>query len=145
MIDRLKADLREAMRSGDRTRIDTIRMLLSQIQYARIELRHEPGEEDLIAVLRRGVKTRREAVELYEKGGRADLAAKERAEIGVIEAYLPASMSAEETGAAVDALLAELGITLKKDMGRAMKEFMARYRGRADGKSVNALLAARLK
>ena len=144
MIDRLKADLREAMRSGDRIRIDTIRMLLSQIQYARIELRREPGEEDLIAVLRRGVKTRREAVEQYEKGGRADLAAKERAEIGVIEAYLPASMSAEETGAAVDALLAELGITQKKDMGRAMKEFMARYRGRADGKSVNALLAARL-
>ena len=145
MIDRLKADLREAMRSGDRTRIDTIRMLLSQIQYARIEMQREPGEEDLIAILRRGVKTRREAVEQYDKGGRADLAAKERAEIGVIEGYLPASMSDEETGAAVDALLAELGITLKKDMGRAMKEFMARYRGRADGKSVNALLAARLK
>jgi uncharacterized protein YqeY len=145
MIDRLKADLREAMRSGDRTRIDTIRMLLSQIQYARIELQREPAEDDLLTLLRRGVKTRREAVEQYEKGGRADLAAKERAEIGVIEGYLPASMSAEETTAAVDALLAELEITQKKDMGRAMKEFMARYRGRVDGKSVNALIAARLK
>jgi uncharacterized protein YqeY len=145
MIDRLKADLREAMRSGDRIRLDTIRMLLSQIQYARIELRREPQEEDLLAVLRRGVKTRREAVEQYEKGGRTDLAGKERAEIAVIESYLPASMSAEETGAAVDALLRELGITEKKDLGRVMKEFMARYRGRADGKSVNALLAARLK
>lgn len=145
MIDRLKADLREAMRSGDRTRVDTIRMLLSQIQYARIEMQREPSEDDLLVLLRRGVKTRREAVEQYEKGGRADLAAKERAEIGIIEAYLPASMSAEETSAAVDALLAELEITQKKDMGRAMKEFMARYRGRADGKSVNALIAARLK
>lgn len=145
MIDRLKADLREAMRSGDRTRIDTIRMLLSQIQYARIELKREPSEDDLLVLLRRGVKTRREAVEQYEKGERADLAAKERAEIKVIETYLPASMSAEETSAAVDALLAELEITRKKDMGRAMKEFMARYRGRADGKSVNALIAARLK
>jgi uncharacterized protein YqeY len=145
MIDRLKADLREAMRSGDRTRIDTIRMLLSQIQYARIELKREPSEDDLLVLLRRGVKTRREAVEQYEKGERADLAAKERAEIEVIEAYLPASMSAEETSAAVDALLAELEITQKKDMGRAMKEFMARYRGRVDGKSVNALIAARLK
>jgi len=145
MIDRLKADLREAMRSGDRTRVDTIRMLLSQIQYARIEMQREPSEDDLLVLLRRGVKTRREAVEQYEKGGRADLAAKERAEIGIIEAYLPASMSAEETSAAVDALLAELEITQKKNMGRAMKEFMARYRGRADGKSVNALIAARLK
>lgn len=145
MIDRLKADLREAMRSGDRTRIDTIRMLVSQIQYARIELKREPGEEDLLTILRRGVKTRREAVEQYEKGGREDLAEKERAEIAIIEAYLPALMSAEETSAAVDALLAELEITRKKDMGRAMKEFMARYRGRVDGKSVNALIAARLE
>jgi hypothetical protein len=145
MIDRLKADLRDAMRSGDRIRIDTIRMLVSQIQYARIELKHEPGEEDLLVILRRGVKTRREAVEQYEKGGRTDLADKERSEIGIIEAYLPASMSAEETSAAIDALLTELDITEKKDMGRAMKEFMARYRGRVDGKSVNALIAARLK
>jgi len=145
MIDTLKADLKEAMRTGDRTRIDTIRMLLSQIQYARIELKREPGEEDLLVVLQRGVKTRREAVEQYEKGGRSDLAAKERAEIAVIESYLPASMTAEETSAAVDALLSELDITQKKDMGRAMKEFMARYRGRVDGKSVNALIAARLK
>lgn len=145
MIDRLKADLKEAMRTGDRTRIDTIRMLLSQIQYARIELKREPGEEDLLVVMQRGVKTRREAVEQYEKGGRADLAAKERAEIAVIETYLPASMTADETSAAVDALLKELDITLKKDMGRAMKEFMARYRGRVDGKSVNALIAARLE
>ncbi len=145
MIDRLKADLREAMRSRDRVRVDTIRMLLSQIQYARIEMKREPTDDDLLVLLRRGVKTRREAVEQYEKGERTDLAAKERAEIGVIEAYLPASMSAEETSAAVDALLAELEITQKKDMGRAMKEFMARYRSRVDGKSVNALIAARLK
>lgn len=145
MIDRLKGDLREAMRNRDRIRIDTIRMLLSQIQYARIEMKREPAEDDLLVLLRRGVKMRREAVEQYEKGGRTDLAAKERAEIEVIEAYLPASMSAEETSAAVDALLAELEITGKKDMGRAMKEFMARYHSRVDGKSVNALIAARLK
>ncbi len=91
------------------------------------------------------MKTRRESIDHFEKGGRPELAEKERAEIGVVERYLPQGMSAEETARAVDALLRELGITERKDLGRAMKEFMARHRGRVDGKAVNALIAARLK
>ncbi|HKN48298.1 MAG TPA: GatB/YqeY domain-containing protein, partial [Candidatus Polarisedimenticolia bacterium] len=105
----------------------------------------ELKEEDYLTVLQRAVKTRRESIEQYEKGGRRDLAEKEKAEIAVVERYLPAALGPEETVRAVDALLQELGITEKKDLGRAMKEFMARHRGRVDGKSVNALFAARLK
>ena len=96
-------------------------------------------------MLQRAVKTRRDAIEQYEKGGRRDLADKERAEIAIVERYLPAAMTPAEVEAAVGALLAELGIESKKDLGRAMKEFMARHRGRVDGKTVNALIAARLK
>jgi len=145
MIDRIKADLKEAMRRGDTVALSTLRMLVSQVQYARIELKRDLAEEDYLTLLQRAVKTRRESIEHYDKGGRKDLADKERAEIAVVEKYLPAALSPEETAAAIDALLRELGITDKKDMGRAMKEFMARHRGRVDGKSVNALIATRLK
>ena len=145
MLDRLKADLKEAMKRGDAAGTSTLRMLISQATYARIELKRDLTGEDLIAVLQRAVKTRRESIEQYDKAGRKDLADKERAEIALIERYLPAMMSADETAAAVDALLRELGLTEKKDLGRVMKEFMARHRGRVDGKAVNALIAARLK
>jgi len=145
MIDRIKQDLKEAMKRGDAIAVATLRMLISQVQYARIELKRELAEEDYIPVLQRAVKTRREAIEQYERGGRPELAAKEKAEITVVERYLPAAMGPQETAQAVDALLKELGLVEKKDLGRAMKEFMGRYRGRVDGKSVNALIASRLK
>ena len=145
MLDRLKEDLKNAMRRGDAVAVGTIRMLISQMQYARIQAGKDLTEDDVLALLQRAVKTRREAIEQFEKGGRADLAAKERSEIGVVERYLPASMGEDDMAKAVDALLAELGITDKKDLGRAMKEFMARHRGRVDGKAANALIASRLK
>ncbi|HYV84427.1 MAG TPA: GatB/YqeY domain-containing protein [Patescibacteria group bacterium] len=145
MLDRLKEDLKEAMRRSDAVAVGTIRMLISQMQYARIQAGKDLGEDDVLALLQRAVKTRRDSIEQFEKGGRADLAAKERAEIVVVERYLPAAMGSEDMTKAVDVLLAELGITEKKDLGRAMKEFMARHRGRVDGKTASALIASRLK
>ena len=145
MIDTFKNDLKEAMRRSDAVSVGTLRMLISQYQYARIQAGRDLGEEDVIALLQRAVKTRRESSEQFRKAGRAELAAKEEAEIGVVERYLPKGLTPEEVGRAIDALLAELGITEKKDLGRAMKEFMARHRGKVDGKAINALIAARLK
>lgn len=145
MLDRLKADLTDAMRRKDAMTVSTLRMLVSQLNYARIELKRDLREEDVLTVLQRAVKTRRDSIEQYEKGGRKDLADKERAEIAVVERYLPATLGPEETAAAIDALLEELGVTGRQDLGRVMKEFMTRYRGRVDGKAVNALIAARLK
>ncbi len=144
MIDRFKTDLNAALKRKDAIAVDTLRMLVSQAQYARIELKRDLQEEDYIALLMRAVKTRRESIEQYEKGGRADRADREKAEIAVVERYLPAPMTEGELARAVDALLKEIGATSKKDLGRAMKEFMARHRGRADGKTVNALIASRL-
>jgi len=145
MIDRLKSDLKEAMLKRDATSVSTLRMLISQFQYARIQAGRDLSDDDAIGLMQRAVKTRRESIEQFEKGGRPELAAKEAAEIAVVERYLPRAMDGAELAAAVDALLAELRIDSKKDLGRAMKEFMARHRGRADGKAVNALIAARLK
>jgi uncharacterized protein YqeY len=145
MIDRFKADLAEAMRRGDALTVATLRMLIAQAQYARIEAKRDLTEDDYLAILQRAVKTRREAIEQYDKGNRPELADKERAEIACVERYLPAAMDPAEVARAVDALLQELGLTRKQDLGRAMKEFMARHRGRVDGKAVNALIAARLQ
>lgn len=145
MIDTLKADLKQAMLGKEATSVATLRMLISQFQYARIQAGRDLTDDEAVSVLQRAVKTRREAIEQYEKGGRQDLADKERAEIAVVERYLPQAMSPEETAKAVQDLLAELQITEKRDLGRAMKEFMARYRGRVDGKAANALIASRLR
>jgi uncharacterized protein YqeY len=144
VIERLQADLKNAMKKGDATATSTIRLLLSQMQYAKIQAGHALSEAETITVLERAVKTRREAIEQYEKGGRPELAQKERDEIGVVTRYLPQAMSPEETAAAVDALIAELQARDKKDLGRVMKEFQARHRGRADGRTVSALIASRL-
>jgi uncharacterized protein YqeY len=145
MIDRLKSDLSQAMKSGDKTAVSVLRMVLSAARYASIEEKRELSDDELLALIQKSIRTRRESVEAFRKGNREDLALREEAEIALLERYLPAQMGAEELARAVDQLLAEMGITQKKEMGRAMKEFMARHRGVADGKAVNALIAARLK
>jgi uncharacterized protein len=145
MIQRLKSDLNQAMKSGDKTAVSVLRMVLSAARYASIEEKRELNDDEVLALIQKSIRTRRESVEAFRKGNREDLAVREEAEIALLERYLPAQMGAEELARAVDQLLAELGITQKKEMGRAMKEFMARHRGVADGKAVNALIAARLK
>lgn len=144
MIEKLQADLRDAMKKGDAIATSTLRLLMSQMQYAKIQAGRPLNEAETIGVLERAVKTRREAIEQYEKGGRPELAQKERDEIAVVTRYLPQAMTPEETAAAVEALVAELQAKDKKDLGRVMKEFQARHRGRADGKAVSALIASRL-
>jgi uncharacterized protein YqeY len=144
MIEKLKADLQSALKRGDKTAVATLRLLMSESQYARMQLKRDLQEEDYITLFQRAVKTRREAIEQFEKGGHMDRANQERAEIAVVERYLPARMSEAEVERAVEALIQELEITHKKDLGRAMKEFMSRYRGRVDGKMVNAFIAAKL-
>jgi len=99
----------------------------------------------MAALVQKAIRSRRESIEAFRKGNREDLASREEAEVAVLERYLPSQMEGAELERAVDQVLSELGITRKNEMGRAMKEFMARHRGKADGKAVNALIAARLK
>jgi hypothetical protein len=142
--ERIAADLRTALRAGDRLAVETCRMLLSSINYEEIEKRRALSAEEVAAILARGVKTRQDAVALYEKGGRAELADKERKEIEIIHRYLPPPLSPDEVGRAVDDIIRELGATSKKDLGRVMKELMARHPGRVDGRAANQIAASRL-
>jgi len=145
MIERIQSELKQALKSGDKTTVSVLRMLLSAARYAAIEEKRELREDEFAALIQKSIRSRRESVDAFRKGGREDLATREEAEIGVLERYLPAQLGGADLERAVDQILAELGITQRKDLGRAMKEFMARHRGTADGKTVNALMAARLK
>lgn len=145
MIDRIQSDLKEAMKKGDRVAVSTLRMLLSSLRYVALEEKRDLQEGEAASVVQRAIRTRRESVEAFRKGNREDLAGKEEAELAILERYLPAQLEGVELERAVDALLRELGLAEEKDLGRAMKEFMARHRGKADGKAVNALISARLR
>ena len=130
--DDIKAALVSAMKSGDRPRTAAIRLIQSALKNRDIELRSAsaPSAEDdvmVTEVLQKMVKQRRESVELYERGGRQELADAEKAEIAVIETFLPRQMSEEEARAAIEAIVAELGASSVKDMGRVMAEVKARH------------------
>jgi len=144
MIQRIQEDLKLAMKSGDKVAVSVLRMLVSSFKYSSLEARRDLTEEEAAALLLKSIRSRKESIEAFRAGGRPDLADKEEAELKIVERYLPAQIQGAELERAVTDLLAELGITQKKDMGRAMKEFMARHRGKADGKVVNALMAAKL-
>lgn len=144
MIDRVKAEVTAAMRSGDRDRLAALRLVLSALQRAE---KDQPGgldDERAQAVLRRERKQRQEAAESYRAGGRPDRAAAEEAEVPVIEEFLPADLTPAELEALVDAAIAETGAAAMADMGRVMGVVTARSGGRADGRAAAALVRARL-
>jgi uncharacterized protein len=134
MQKRIEQDLKAAMKSGDKRRVSTLRLLLSVMKNERINSQRELTAEEAEAVIRRAVKQRKESIEVYDRTGRADLAAAEKEELGILEAYLPQAMSDAELEATVRAIISEKGFSSAKDVGHLMKELMARHRGRADGK-----------
>ncbi|MDQ1590456.1 MAG: uncharacterized protein QOG71_1083 [Pyrinomonadaceae bacterium] len=134
-----------AMRAKDAPRLSTLRMVKAAMMNRQIDKGGELTDEELAKMLQSLLKQRRDSVEQYEKGGRAELAAKERAEIGVIEAYLPQAATREEIEAAVTAAVAETGATSVKEMGAVMKAAQARLAGRAaDGRLVSEIVKAKL-
>ena len=145
MIDRVKADLTDAMRSGDRSRMDELRLVLSALQRAEKAVPvGEFSQADAEAVLRRERKQRLEAADSYRAAGRDDRVAAELADVPVIEAYLPAAMSEADLAALVDAAIQETGAESMRDMGRVMGLVTARGEGRVDGAAAAALVRARL-
>jgi uncharacterized protein len=144
MLQRLQEDLKLAMKAGDKLSVSVLRMLLSALKYSAIDEKREPSEDEAAALIQKSIRSRKESIEAFRNGGRPELAEKEEAELKIVERYLPAQLEGSELERAVDSLLSEMNITQRKDMGRAMKEFMARHRGKADGKAVSALIASRL-
>ena len=142
--DRLRDDLTAAMRSGDALRRDTLRMVQSAAYSVEKEKRRPLTDEELVAVLGREVKTRRESVEAFRAGGREDLAAKEEAEIAILVPYLPEQLSEDEVRDLVTEAIAATGATSARDMGKVMGWLSPKTRGRADGKRVSELVAQAL-
>jgi uncharacterized protein YqeY len=146
--DDIKAALVTAMKSGDKARTGTIRLIQSAIKNRDIELRTAaaPADDDAVVteVLQKMVKQRRESIQLYEQGGRHELADREQAEVEVIESFLPAQMSEEEAKAAIDAIVAETGAGSVKDMGRVMAAVKERLAGKLDMAKASALVKAKL-
>ena len=141
---RIEADVKSAMKSGEKRRVATLRFLLSAVKNERIALQRDPTDEEVEAVLRRSVKQRRDSIEQYGKGGRADLVAAETEELAILEGYLPRSMSDEEIRAELSRIAAEKNLTSARDVGLLMKELMARHKGRVDGRKAQELARALL-
>jgi uncharacterized protein len=137
IIDGLKA----SMIARDTDRTATLRLIKAALGYAQIEAKTEQlSDPQVLALLQREAKKRRDAIEEFEKGGRTELAAKEKTELMIISDFLPKALSAEELESMVKAVIAEVGATSKKDMGAVMKAAQSKAAGRADGKAISALV-----
>lgn len=142
--ERIGSEMRDAMKARDQSRVATLRLLMAAVKNAEVELRHELSDDEVLGVVAREAKRRRESIEAFEKGGRDDLVAKESAELEVLEAYLPEQLGEEELAGLVDEAIAETGAAGAKDMGRVMKAVMPKVKGRADGSIVSAMVRSRL-
>jgi uncharacterized protein YqeY len=132
MRERIKNDMKTAMKSGDKPRLGVLRLVAAAVQAWEIEAKREPKDADVLAVMTKMVKQRRDSIEQYTKGGRPELAAAEQAEIAVIESYLPKQMDEAAAKAAVGALVTELGAVGPKDMGKVMGALKERFAGQMD-------------
>ena len=137
---RLQADLTAARKSQDKPRLLLLGTIIADVRNREIEAKRELTDEDVVEVLRRGIKKRRESIEMYDKGSRPELAAKERDEVGMLEAYLPAQASADEIRAAVRAAVAGGAANVGAVMGKVMPQF----KGKADGNAINAIVREEL-
>ncbi|MFL6589191.1 MAG: GatB/YqeY domain-containing protein [Chthoniobacterales bacterium] len=137
--ERIDADLKDAMRAKDAGKLTVLRGLKSALKYAAIE-KSDTGLDDAAAiqVIRKQVKQRQDSIESFEKGGRPELAAKEKTELEILNGYLPKGLGAEELAAIVRETIAEVGATSKAQMGAVMKALQVKVAGRADGRMLSA-------
>ena len=138
---RIDSDLREAMRAKDTTKLGVLRMLKSALKYAAIAkagAESELSDTEVAQVIRKQARQREDSIESFEKGGRAELAEKEKEELSILNSYLPQSMSTDEISKVVRETIAEIGATSKAQMGGVMKALQAKVGSRADGKTLSA-------
>lgn len=145
--DKIQEDLKAAMIAKDELKLSTIRMLKSAIQYYEIQkggAGYEASDEDVIDVIGREIKKRKESIELYEKGSRQELADKEKAELEILESYLPEQISEEEIRTLVDEAIAQTRASSINEMGKVMGALMPKVKGRADSTLVSNLVREKL-
>lgn len=139
IYEKLQADVKVAMLARDEVARDTLRMLIAAVKKHELEGGKEITEELVMNTLQSAAKTRQESIDQFGKAGREDLVAKERAELEVVRRYLPRQLNEDETRSVVMAVIAELKVTSKKDVGVVMKAVMAKFKGQIDGKLVQKL------
>ncbi len=135
MRERFESELKAAMKASDKRRVDTIRMILAALKDREIEARGQGktlSDEDILALLQKMTKSRKESQEIYEKAGRLDLSTQEAEEIAIINSFLPQPLSEAEVEAAIAAAIAETGASSVKDMGKVIGALKAQYAGRID-------------
>ena len=142
--ERITEDMKSAMRAGDKQRLGTIRLILAAIKQREVDERITLDDPQVLSVLEKMLKQRREAITQFESGGRADLVAKETAEIGVLQGYLPAQMSAVELDALITEAITATGAASIKDMGKVMAAVKPKAQGRADMGAVSARIKQKL-
>jgi len=144
--ERIDSDLKDAMRAKDTTKLGVLRMIKSALKYAAIaksDAEAELSEAEATQVIRKQAKQRRDSIESFEKGGRAELAKKEKEELSILNAYLPQAMSADELAKVVRDTISEVGAT-KAQMGAVMKALQAKVAGRVDGKTLSQEVSRQL-
>lgn len=140
LIEDLRDRLGLAMKAGDRVAVSTIRLVLSAVRNAEIDAGHQLSDAEAVEVIQREAKRRRESIEAYLKADRADLVSQERAELDVLQQYLPQQMDESQTEAAVTQIVAEVGASGPRDKGKVMGLLMQRHRAEVDGKLANRVV-----
>ena len=143
--DQLMADMKEAMKAHDKDRLAVIRMVRGAVRQQEIDGKKELEDSDVIAVISKEVKMRRDSIEEFNKGGRQDLVEKTQAEIDILMPYLPAQLSEDEVRELVKAAVEATGAKTQKDMGKVMGKLMPKVKGSADGKMVNNIVRSMLQ
>lgn len=144
LLQRIDDELKAAMKAGESEKLSVLRLLKSALKNKQIELGHELGDDDVLPVILKEVKQRRESASEFEKGNRSEMAAKERAEAEILSAYLPAQLSDDELVAIINEVIAQTGAQTVQDMGKVMGQVTARTHGQADGARIANLVRSRL-
>ena len=144
--DRLSEDLKHAMKARDQLRMDVIRMIKAAVLNKEVEIKKDLDDAEMSRIMTTMIKQRRESIEQFEKGQRAELANKERQEIAILESYLPQALSPEQLSAVIDSVIRESGARSLKEMSIVMKAVMARVAGQpVDGKQISDLVRSKLQ
>lgn len=144
--EQIMADVKSAMKNKEQDKLNALRFIHAAIKNKEIEVRpREANDDDVLAVLKTLAKQRKDSIEQYEKGGRTDLADKEKFELNIIESYLPQQMSREQVEAVVSEVISALNATSIKQMGAVMKEVLAKTAGAADGRMVSEIVKSKLQ
>ena len=144
LLKKLQDEMKKALKSKNTLKLSVIRMLISEIKKEQIDKKKELSDEEILKIIQRYAKQRREAIEQYKKAGRQDLVEKEEKELNIVLEFLPKQLTEEEINKIVEETIKEIGASSIKDMGKVMKAVMEKVKGRADGSIVSKIVKAKL-